>query len=141
MESNMPTTLRRIRDDSAVRERVESLAQAIRDKDIDLLMTHYAPDVVAYDVMPPLAVLSASDYRKNFERWFASMAGPIDYEMNDLRISMSESHAFCHCVSRVRGTKKNGDAADYQVRVTTCFQKANGQWLVGHEHVSIPGTM
>ena len=137
----MPTTLRRIRDDSSVRQRIESLTQAIRDKDIDLLMAHYAPDVVAYDVMPPLAVVSAADYRKNFERWFASMAGPIDYAMNDLRISMSESHAFCHCVSHVRGTMKNGEAADYWVRVTTCFQKANGQWLVGHEHVSMPATM
>ena len=136
----MPTTLRRNRDDSSVRDRVASLAQAIRDKDIDYLMTHYAPDVVAYDVMPPLAVLSAADYRKNFERWFASMQGPIDYEMNDLRISMSESHAFCHCVSHVRGTRTNGSKADYWVRVTSCFQKANGQWLVGHEHVSMPET-
>jgi len=124
-----------------VRDRVASLTQAIRDKDIDYLMTHYAPDVVAYDVTPPLAVLSAADYRKKFEQWFASMRGPIDYEMDDLRISMSESHAFCHCVSHVRGTRTNGEKADYWVRVTTCFQKANGQWLVGHEHVSMPGAM
>jgi len=137
----MPMPERRIRDDSSVRDRVASLAQAIRDKDVDSLMTHYAPDVVAYDVMPPMAVLSAADYRKNFERWFATMRGPIDYEMNDLRISMSESHAFCHCVSHVRGTRTNGEKADYWVRVTTCFQKANGQWLVGHEHVSMPGEM
>jgi ketosteroid isomerase-like protein len=124
-----------------VRDRVASLTQAIRDKDIDYLMTHYAPDVVAYDIMPPLAVLSAADYRKKFEQWFASMRGPIDYEMDDLRISMSESHAFCHCVSHVRGTRTDGEKADYWVRVTTCFQKANGQWLVGHEHVSMPGEM
>ena len=137
----MPMPERRIRDDSSVRDRVASVAQAIRDKDIDSLMTHYAPDVVAYDVMPPMAVLSATDYRKNFERWFATMRGPIDYEMNDLRISMSESHAFCHCVSHVQGTRTNGEKADYWVRVTTCFQKANGQWLVGHEHVSMPGPM
>jgi ketosteroid isomerase-like protein len=134
----MPTTLRRTRDDSSVRDRVASLAQAIRDKDVDYLMSHYAPDVVAYDVMPPMAVLSAAEYRQNFERWFASMEGSIDYEMTDLRISMSESHAFCHCVSHVRGTRRNGENADYWVRVTTCFQKANGQWLVGHEHVSMP---
>jgi uncharacterized protein (TIGR02246 family) len=137
----MPTTLRRTRDDSSVRDRVASLAQAIRDKDLDLLMSHYAPDVVAYDVMPPMAVLSAADYRKNFERWFTSMAGPIDYEMTDVRISMSDSHAFCHCVSHVRSTKRSGEPADYWVRVTTCFQKANGQWLVGHEHVSTPMAM
>jgi ketosteroid isomerase-like protein len=101
-------------------------------------MSHYAPDVVVYDLMPPLDVRSAADYRKNFERWFGSMLGPIDYEMKDLRVSMSDSHAFCHCVSHVKGTRKNGDKADYWVRVTTCFQKANGQWLVGHEHVSVP---
>ena len=67
--------------------------------------------------------------------------GPIDYEMSDVRVSHSESHAFCHCVSHIRGTKTNGEKADYWVRVTTCFQKANGQWLVGHEHVSMPAAM
>jgi len=104
-------------------------------------MTHYAPDVVVYDVMPPLHVQGAPAYRKNFERWFSSMQGPIGYEMNELRVSMSESHAFCHFVGHVKGTRKNGEQADYWVRVTTCFQKANGQWLVGHEHVSMPATM
>ena len=128
-------------DETSLRERLETLAQAIRDRDIDTLMTHYAPDVVAYDVMPPLAVQGAADYRKNFERWFASMLGPIDYQMNDVRISLSESHAFCHCVSHVKGARKDGESADYRVRVTTCFQKANGQWLVAHEHVSMPATM
>jgi len=134
----MSATMQLFTEDTSVRERVETLAQAIRDKDIDALMTHYAPDVVAYDVMPPVDVQGAADYRKNFERWFASMQGPIDYEMNGLRISMSESHAFCHCVSHVRGKRKDGEKVDYWVRVTTCFQKANGQWLVGHEHVSMP---
>jgi ketosteroid isomerase-like protein len=104
-------------------------------------MAHYAPDVIVYDVMPPLAVLSAADYRKNFERWFASMLGPIDYETKELRVSMSDSHAFCHGLSRVKGTRKTGEKADYWVRVTTCFQKANGQWLIGHEHVSMPAAM
>ena len=59
-------------EESLLRERVATLAQAIRDKDIDALMTHYAPDVVVYDVMPPLDVQCAADYRQNFERWFAS---------------------------------------------------------------------
>ena len=137
----MPTTLKRAREDTSVRERVVTLAQAIRDKDIDALMTHYAPDVVVYDLMPPADVRGADAYRQNFERWFASMQGPIDYQMTDLRVSMSDCHAFCHCVSHIKGMRKNGERADYWVRVTTCFQKANGQWLVGHEHVSMPATM
>ncbi len=136
----MSATLQRATDDTTIRERVATLAQAIRDKDIEALMTHYAPDVVVYDVMPPPRVQGAADYRKNFERWFASMQGPIDYEMSELRISMSESHAFCHALGHIRGTKTNGEKADYWIRVTTCFQIANGQWLVGHEHVSMPRT-
>ena len=132
------TLMERGAADTAIRERVETLTQAIREKNVDAVMTHYAPDVYVFDVMPPLEVDGTDDYRKNYEKWFASIEGPIDYEMNDLRISMSESHAFCHCVSHVKGTRTNGDKADYWVRVTTCFQKANGQWLVGHEHVSKP---
>jgi len=137
----MPTTQRRMQEDASVRERVETLAQAIRDKDVDALMTHYAPDVIVYDVMPPLDVQGAAAYRKNFERWFASMEGPIGYEMTDMRLSMSESHAMCHCKSHITGTRKNGEKADYWVRVTTFLQQANGQWLVGHEHVSMPAKM
>jgi len=51
----MSTPLHVVRED-AVRERVSSLAQAIRDKDVDAVMAHYAPDCVAYDVMPLLFV-------------------------------------------------------------------------------------
>jgi len=137
----MATNMQRTSPEASVREHLETLAQAIRAKDVDALMTHYAPDIVAFDVMPPLAVQGAADYRKNFERWFASMQGPIDYEMNDLRISLSESHAFCHFLGHVKGARAGGEKLDYSVRVTTCLQKANGQWLVGHEHVSMPATL
>jgi len=137
----MSMPLERDSADAEVREHLESLAQAIREKNVDALMTHYAPDIVVFDVLPPLSVHSSTDYRKNFEKWFASMQGPIDYEMHDLRISMSESHAFCHCQGHVKGKRLDGRKVDYWVRVTTCLQKANGQWLVGHEHVSMPATI
>ena len=64
----MPITLERARADASVRDRLETLAQSIRDKDVDALMTHYAPDIVVFDVMPPLAVRSSADYRQNFEK-------------------------------------------------------------------------
>jgi len=134
----MATPLPQRGPEDAIREHVESLAQAIRDKNIDALMAHYAPDVFVFDVMPPLEVQGADTYRKNFERWFESMQGPIDYEVEDLRVSMSESHAFSFCLGHVKGARTDGEKLDYRVRVTSCFQKANGQWLVGHEHVSMP---
>ncbi|MGH8239452.1 MAG: hypothetical protein ACREXP_20895 [Steroidobacteraceae bacterium] len=43
-------------------------------------MALYAPDTITFDLMPPHQVPDADHYRKNFERWFAAMPGPLDYE-------------------------------------------------------------
>jgi ketosteroid isomerase-like protein len=66
------------------------------------------------------------------------MPGPIDYEIHDLRITQSGDVAFCHSLSHVRGTRAKGEKADYWVRVTVGFQKRNGEWLMTHDHVSMP---
>jgi uncharacterized protein (TIGR02246 family) len=136
-ESVMPTTTTPTRDDAQIGARIDASAQAIRAKDINALMAHYAPDVVVFDLMP-LQLQGADAYRKNFEAWFASVQGPIDYEIRDLRITMSGDVAFCRYLSRVRSTRTTGEKTDYWVRVTGGFQKMNGQWKITHEHVSLP---
>jgi ketosteroid isomerase-like protein len=59
----MPTTT----EDAQIRERLESLAQAIRAKDINALVAHYATGIVTFDLRPPLQVQGVDAYRKNFE--------------------------------------------------------------------------
>jgi uncharacterized protein (TIGR02246 family) len=102
--------------DIQIRERIEAWAQALRAKDLNALMAHYAPDIVTFDVMP-LQSLGADAYRKNFEAWFASVQGPIDYEIRDLRITMRDDVAFSHYVGNVRSTRTTGEKNDYWVRV------------------------
>jgi ketosteroid isomerase-like protein len=51
---------------------------------------------------------------------------------------MSDDIAFCHYLSHVKSTRATGERADYWVRVTSGLQKMNGQWMVTHEHVSVP---
>ena len=117
---------------------METLAQAIRDKNVEALMTHYAPDVVVFDLRPPLQVRGADAYRKNFEAWFASVQGPIDFAMRDLQITTSNDIAFAHYLARVRSTSKTAKWADYSVRVTAGCRRVNGAWLIAHEHISVP---
>jgi ketosteroid isomerase-like protein len=126
--------------ESEIRERVESLARALRAKDVDALMDHYAPNVITFDVQPPLRVVGDA-YRKNFERWFASVEGSIDYEMSDMTLAAGENVGFCGFLARVRGGRAAGERFDYSVRVTSCFVKRNGEWKVSHEHVSLPVDM
>src|ERR1041385_8268395 len=102
-----------------------TLAQEIRDKNVEALMTHYAPDVVVFDLRPPLQVRGADAYRKNFEAWFASVQGPIDFAMRDLQITTSDDIAFAHYLARVRSTSKTAKWADYSVRVTAGCRRVN----------------
>ncbi len=128
-----PTT-----EDGQNRERVDTLVRALGAKDIDALMAHYAPETVTFDFRPPHQIQGADAYRKNFETWFASVQGPIDYEIRDLRITTSGDVAFCHSLGHVRSTRTTGEKADYWVRVTSGLRKMNGRWMITHEHVSAP---
>ena len=137
----MPTTSTPTREDTQIREFVNGLAQALRAKDVDALMKHYAPDNVTFDVRPPLQVQGVDAYRKNFEAWFASVQGKIDYEVSDLRITRSDDVAFCHSLCHVKSTRTTGEKADYWIRVTSGLRKINGRWMITHEHVSAPINM
>ena len=137
----MPTTSTATREDAQIRECMDGLAQALRAKDINALMAHYAPDMVTFDFRPPLQVQGADAYGRNFEAWFASVQGPIDYEIRDLRITMRDAVAFSHYLGHVRSTRTTGERTEYWVRVTSGFRKMNGQWIITHEHVSVPINM
>ena len=134
----MPTTPTPTQDEAPIRERLDAWTRALHAKDLNALMALYAPDVVTFDLMPPHQVPDAAHYRKNFERWFAAMPGPIDYEIHDLRITTGGDVALCHSLSHVKATRANGEKTDYWVRVTVGLQKRDGQWLMIHDHVSMP---
>jgi ketosteroid isomerase-like protein len=124
-----------------LRRRIEALAQAIRDKNLDRLMSFYARDVAVFDVRPPLDLRGADAYRQNFEKWFASFEGPLGFEIKNLRIVPGEVSAFCHYLSLVSGARPGGGASGYWVRGTTCFERRDDEWLVTHEHISMPASM
>jgi len=127
--------------DAGLLKHLNELAQAIRDKNVDRLMTFYAPDVVVFDLRPPLDVRGAGAYRKNFERWFATFEGPIGFELTDVHIAPLQGAAMCHYLRHITGTRVGGRKANYRVRGTTCFEQRGDLWLVTHEHISMPTFM
>jgi ketosteroid isomerase-like protein len=121
-----------------LRQRIQGLAEAIRDKDVDRVMTFYARDVIVFDVRPPLDTRGAEGYRQNFQRWFDSFDGPLSFELQGLRVVAGESTAFCHYLSLVVGSRPDGRTSGYWARGTTCFERRDGEWLITHEHISMP---
>jgi uncharacterized protein (TIGR02246 family) len=128
-------------DEAQIRQLIEQWGQALYAKDLDTLMSYYAPDILTFDILPPLQYQGVDAYRKNFEAWFAAVQGPIEYETHDLRIVTGEEVAFCHSLNRVRSTRTTGETAETWVRVTVGFRKIGGTWRITHEHVSVPCDM
>ena len=131
----MPTLA--TRNEAEIRECIDGTAQAIRSKNINALMALYAPEVVTFDLMP-LRTRGADASRKNFEAWFASVQGPIDYQVSELAIARCEDVAFCHYLGHVKSTRTTGEKSDYRVRVTASLRNTGGRWIITHEHISVP---
>jgi ketosteroid isomerase-like protein len=125
-------------DEARIRQLIEGWAKSLRAKDIHGVMSHYAPDILVFDLAPPLQYLGADVYRKNWEEWFTSWQGPIGCEIRNLTITVGDVVAFSHSLNRISGRRINGEDTDVWVRATAGFRKIDGKWLITHEHVSVP---
>jgi len=125
-------------DEADIRQRIDKLAEAIRAMDLERVMSIYAPDIVSFDIVPPLQHVAAEAKRKNWVDAFAIYQRPLGYEIRDLTITVGDDVAFGHSLNRISGTLKNGNRTDFWLRSTTCFRKINGNWLIVHDQVSVP---
>jgi PhnB protein len=121
-----------------IRRLLDDWAEALRVKDVDGVMSHYATDIVGFDLAPPLEYRGADEYRKNLDAWFPTFRGPIGYELRGLNIAASEDVAFCHSFNRITGTRTDDEKTDVWVRATVCCRKIDGKWKIVHEHQSVP---
>src|SRR5919106_5513554 len=119
---------------SEVRALLDSRSEAIRIKDIDRLISLYSPDIVYFDLVPPLQYVGSAALRGRFLHWFDRWKSSIGQEIRDLSIVASGDIAAAHMLIRAGGTLKNGHEVEFWVRATDCCQRSNHSWLITHEH-------
>jgi ketosteroid isomerase-like protein len=128
----------RAMDEADIRRRIDRGVEAIRAMDLEGVMSLYAPDIVSFDVEPPLRHVGAAAKRNNWMGVFAAYQPPLGYEIHDLTLAVGADVAFAHSLNRIGGTLRNGRRSEHWVRWTACFQKIDGAWLIAHDHVSVP---
>lgn len=124
--------------DSDVKELLDSQSEAARTKDIDRLMSLYSPDIIYFDVVPPLQFVGSAALRGRFHEWFDGFQGAINLDTRGLTVVASGDIAVAYRLSRARGTLQSGQEVGRWVRATSCCRRANHRWLITHEHVSLP---
>jgi ketosteroid isomerase-like protein len=68
---------------SGIKALLDEWSEAGRRKDIEQLMALYSPDIVYFDLVPPLQIAGAAAVRQNFLRWFDGWSSGIGAERRD----------------------------------------------------------
>lgn len=128
----MTTASRPAEDEDQVRAVIADRAAAMRERDAERFVAHYAAQIVKFDLPPPLVYTGPQARDAGALRaWFASHSGgPVAYEIRDLTVTVGGDVAFCHSLNHL------GNALWFRSTIGLC--KIDSQWRVTHEHNSTP---
>lgn len=125
-------------DEAAIKALYNDFNDAFIKKDVNAIMSFYAPDVFAFDVIPPREYPSWDAYKKDWEGLFAGFPGPVTTTISELNITVVGSVAYTRSIDDAAFTAKDGSKIRMVVRITDVLRKSNGKWLIVQEHVSVP---
>ncbi|ACQ82406.1 conserved hypothetical protein [Beutenbergia cavernae DSM 12333] len=125
-------------DEAAIRQHVDGIIASLRTKDLEAMRRLYAPDVVSFDIEPPLQHVGIEAKLANWARVF-EIFQQVDYEVRDLTLAVDDHVAFGHGFGRLSGTLADGATTPGMwVRATYGFRKVDGGWVIAHDQVSVP---
>lgn len=127
-------------DEIQLGQLIDSFMMAIQNKDLNKIMSFYAPDIVAFDMMAPLKHVGSEAWRRVWQSALPAMQGNISSEMRDLSVDIGQNVAICHALLNMKLTA-SGENHDTWMRWTAGLHKVNGRWLITHEHTSVPADM
>ncbi|PZG37107.1 DUF4440 domain-containing protein [Spongiactinospora gelatinilytica] len=131
------TALREMHE-AELRRHIDKVVAGIGAKDVEALRRLYTPDVVSFDVEPPLRHVGIEAKLHNWRNVFTFFE-KVAYEVRDLAFTVGDEVAYGHFFGRLSGTLRNGTATSGMwVRATLCFRKIDGEWLIAHDQVSVP---
>lgn len=127
-------------NEAAIRELVQSWARAVRAKDLDGILANHSTDILMFDVPPPLQSKGIEAYKKTWELFFSWSNDPVVFDIKDMNIIAGSDVAFVAALMRCAGTEKNGERIELEFRLTIGLRRIADQWIVLHEHHSIPAS-
>jgi uncharacterized protein (TIGR02246 family) len=130
----------RTTDEAAIRDLIENWARAVRTKNINGILANHSPDILMFDVPPPLQSKGIDAYKKTWDVFFSWSKDSGIYDINEMNVAAGNDVAFVTALMRCAGTEANGEKVELEFRLTVGLRKIGVQWIVMHEHHSIPAS-
>jgi uncharacterized protein (TIGR02246 family) len=124
--------------EAEVRQIVTEWAEAVRRRDLAGIVRHHSPDILMFDVPPPLQSKGIDEYRRTWNGFLSWSHDPVRFDVLEMTVTAGHEVAFVAAVMRCSGRETSGEDVELQFRLTVGLQKSAGQWMVTHEHHSIP---
>jgi uncharacterized protein (TIGR02246 family) len=121
-----------------LRDLVAQRVAAVHAKDVAALAGRHDPDVIGFNVLPPLQLRGADEINAQTKQWFDSYPGDIGYDIEQLTVHADRDVGFCSFVYHVTGTLVSGDEVSMWVRATLGCCRIDGRWKIVHDHESVP---
>lgn len=130
-----------MKSNAEIDHQVENWKLAVISQNIENIMACYAEDIRAFDAIAELQFTSRSKYQTHWQRCL-QMCKMTHFEIGQLDIHLNGDLAVCAFLNQCGGMdEKTGQEQVGWVRGTQVYQKRNGEWLIIHEHFSLPFDM
>ncbi len=123
--------------EAEIRQLIADQQRAICTKDVDQIMSHYANEVVLFDVKPPFQTKGKEAVRQIWEDCLPYFPASFEMETRDLTIAVNDNLATAHWLFHFKG-EQDHPAMQMWMRATAVYQKDQGDWQILHEHISVP---
>src|SRR5437763_8871088 len=127
-------------DEGLIRDLVESWARAVRNKDLAGVLRYHSPDMLMFDVPPPFQLKGIKDYETSWGLFFSWAHDPVVFDINEMNITACSDVAFVTAAMQCSGREASGEDIELDFRLTIGLRKIDDQWIIVHEHHSIPAT-
>jgi uncharacterized protein (TIGR02246 family) len=125
-------------DETEIRKLINDWSAAARRRDYDGVLKRHSRNILMFDVPGPFQSEGIDAYRKSWDLFFGWMSEQPKFEISDLRITAGSDVAFATAHGKCFGPDDTGNPAELDFRLTMGLRKIGGEWVVEHEHHSVP---
>jgi ketosteroid isomerase-like protein len=129
-------------DEIQIKALLEAWADAVRGHDLPAILAHHEPDMVMFDVPPPVQCKGIAAYEQTWDLFFGYHKPGAAFDFQELAVTAGRDVAFAVAIMRC-GPDSSSNPANkdgFPFRLTVGLRKISGEWRIAHEHHSVPAT-
>ena len=127
--------------DAEFKKLIEEYYAAWSQLSTDTPAKYYAKDadLIFYDIAP-MKYNSWKEYHDGVQKYFFDTAtsAKLVPNMNDLKVTRRGNVAWTTVTFHLSSALKAGGTMELDARHTAIWERRGGQWLIVHEHISVP---